>query len=167
MPPASQDQGINWYEPAKIILSNPGQQVIGPYGWSGKSGKWKNARFNLDMVTQSKRSQVRIRMAFSSNANVPNDKYEGFAFDNFFIGDKKRVVIIEHFTNADFPGSISADNYLNTLYANEIALRPNPVPPPAGYSDFNDIQYHMSYLTNGKDPLTNENSTVRAQNFGE
>jgi autotransporter-associated beta strand protein len=160
LPAAQRDQGINWYDPNTNILSNPGQQLIGPYGWSGKSGNWKNAKFNLDMVNIPERDQVRLRVAFSSNSNVPGDTFNGFAIDNVFIGDKKRLVLIEHFTNASFPGSVNNDVYLNNLYANEISLR------PPGYTDFNHVQYHMSYLNNSTDPLTNDDSNVRAQSFG-
>ncbi|MFM9838772.1 MAG: PKD domain-containing protein [Cyclobacteriaceae bacterium] len=161
---SQRDQGINWYDPNTNILSNPGQQLIGPYGWSSKSKGWRNARFNLDMVDTLKRSQVRLRVAFGSNlGNAPGVKYDGFAFDNFFIGEKKRNVLIEHFTNSSLGGSTAADTYLNTLFDNEINLRGN------GDNDFNNIQYHISYSSANSDQLNSDNPNdpnARASSYG-
>jgi len=155
------DQGINWYAPNATIVSNPGQQLVGQYGWTGETGKWLNGRFNLDMVDPAQRGQVRIRLAFASNdknaVRQPALGYDGFAFDDVFVGDKQRVVLVEHFTNSSF---VSIDNYLNTLYSNEINLR-----PPDG-TDFNSIQYHMSFSSSSSDSLVNNNSNARAQSFG-
>ena len=164
LPPSQRDQGINWYDPNTNILSNPGQQLIGPYGWTGKSGQWKNARFNLDMVAPIDRDQVRVRIAFSSNlGNAPGNNYDGFGFDNFFIGEKKRTVLVEHFTNSSLSGSTAADLYLNGLYTNEINLR------GVNKSDFNDIQYHISYASSTSDLLNLDNPNdpnARASSYG-
>jgi hypothetical protein len=155
------DQGINWYDPFTSIFSLPGQQS---YGWSGKSTKWKNARFNLDMVDTLSRGQVRVRVAFASNTgNGGNETYDGFAFDNFFIGEKKRNVLIEHFTNSSLTGSLAADSYLNGLYDKEINLRGK------GDNDFNDIQYHISYSSANSDLLNADNPNdpnARASSYG-
>ena len=143
------DQGINWYDPNATIVSNPGQQLIGQYGWTDKSTGWKNGRFNLDMVNASQRSQVRIRVAFSSNAKNPaGDTYDGFAFDNVYVGDKMRNVLVEHFTNSSLSVSVVADKQINKLYDDQIILR--------GVSDFDNIQYHVAYPS--ADPL-NANNT--------
>jgi hypothetical protein len=163
LPSLQRDQGINWYDPNINILSNPGQQLI-PYGWTGKSTKWKNGRFNLDMVDTLMRSQVRIRVAFGTNkGNGGGAIYDGFAFDNFFIGEKKRNVLIEHFTNSSLTGSLAADSYLNGLYDNEINLR------GIGDNDFNGIQYHISYSTATSDQLNADNPNdpnARASSYG-
>jgi hypothetical protein len=139
---ADRNEGVNWFNSLNV-LGNPGNQAFGNYGWSGQETGvtngvkgWKNARFNLDMIPPSLRDQVRIRIAFGSDgANAL--EYDGFAFDNFFIGDKKRNVLIEHFTNVDQP-SLEADSYLNGLYAKPFYLR------SSGEFDFTDIQYHLN-----------------------
>ena len=157
------DQGINWYNKEAVILSNPGEQLV-PYGWTGKSGKWNNGRFNLDMVDTLKRTQVRVRIAFASSiGNGAGNTYDGFAFDNFFIGEKKRNVLIEHFTNSSLTGSTAADTYLNGLYDKEINLRGK------GDNDFNDIQYHISYSSANSDLLNTDNPNdpnARASSYG-
>ncbi|WP_353737598.1 MULTISPECIES: PKD-like domain-containing protein [unclassified Microcystis] len=155
------DQGINWYN-EKGLPSNPGQQS---FGWTDKQGKWKNARYNLDIVPKTKRDKVRLRVAFGSNdGNESSTTYDGFAFDNFFVGDKKRLVLMEHFTNSSLSGSVDADNYVNNLYSEQINLV-----RPGGQSDFNDIQYHISYSSAGSDLLNSDNPNdpnARASSYG-
>ncbi len=157
---AQRDQGVNWYDPNATIVSNPGGQIIGQYGWTDKSGQWKNARFNLDMVDKNDRDQVRIRIAFSSNnQNAAGNTYDGFAFDNVYVGDKQRNVLVEHFTNSSLTASLDGDAYINGLYQDQITFR--------GTSDFTDIQYHVSYPNT--DALNKDNPSdpaSRALYFG-
>ncbi|HPW62935.1 MAG TPA: PKD domain-containing protein, partial [Cyclobacteriaceae bacterium] len=156
---SNRDEGINWFNGVGI-LSNPGSQSIGNYGWTEKQAVWKNARFNLDMVPVANRTQVRLRIAFSSNdGNDPQNTFDGYAFDNFFVGEKARNVLVEHFTTSTLNASVSADAYLNGLYQQQITDR--------GTSDFQDIQYHVSF--SGTDPLNKDNPTdpaARALYFG-
>jgi hypothetical protein len=168
LPSTQRDQGINWYDKDAVIQANPGQQPsFGPYGWTGKTGKWKNARYNLDMVDPLKRNQVRVRIAFSSNSGNPqgstDPNFDGFAFDNFFIGEKERIVLLEHFTNSSLSGSVAADAYLNNLYNNDIVLR------GTSGNDFNDIQYHIGFGSANSDPLNTDNPNdpnARASSYG-
>ena len=149
-PTNSPNEGINWYN-GQIVQSNPGQQPFGSNGWTAKVGSWKNARFHLDMIPSTARGQVRIRVAFSSNgSNNPNLTFDGFAFDNVFVGDKKRNVLVEHFTNATQPTSVLGDTWINNRYQDQITLI-----RPGGKSDFNDIQYHIS--NPNPDPLNLDN----------
>jgi len=151
-PPAGQltrDEGINWFNGAGIF-SNPGSQPIGNYGWTDKQTQWKNARFNLDMIPIASRSQVRLRIAFSSNDGNPlaPPTFDGFAFDNFFVGEKKRNVLVEHFTASTLNASLSADSYLNTLLQDQITVDRQT-------SDFSNIQYHVNF--SGVDLLNRDN----------
>jgi hypothetical protein len=156
---AQRAQGINWYKPGTTILGNPGGQPVGPYGWTGTPKMWLNGRFNLDMIPNDtiSRKQVRMRIAISDYGSLSG--YDGFAFDNFFVGEKTKNVLVEHFTNAnpnpnlaDPNLSVEADTYFNNLYANQISFR-------KGQTDFSDIQYHVRFpqpdvfsLTNSDDP---------------
>ncbi|MBX2893854.1 MAG: autotransporter-associated beta strand repeat-containing protein [Cyclobacteriaceae bacterium] len=145
----TRDQGINWFNGA-AIPSNPGNQTLGQYGWTNKQGSWKNARFNLDMIPKvgEERKQVRFRLAFASNGtNAPGITYDGFAFDNVYVGEKQRNVLVEHFTTSQLSISVTADNYLNGLYNSQLLDR--------GFSDFDQIQYHVNF--NGVDPLNRDN----------
>ncbi|MCA2761988.1 MAG: hypothetical protein IM484_03825, partial [Microcystis sp. M151S2] len=156
------DQGINWYN-ERGLPSNPGQNSS--FGWTDKQGKWKNARYNLDIIPKIDRDQVRVRVAFGSNdGNESSKTYDGFAFDNFFVGEKKRLVLMEHFTNSSLSGSVVADNYINNLYNEQIILV-----RPGGQSDFNDIQYHISFSSGGSDLLNSDNPNdpnARASSYG-
>ncbi len=156
---SNRDEGINWFNGVGI-LSNPGTQAIGNYGWTDKQTSWKNARFNLDMIPVANRSQVRLRIAFASNdGNDPTQTFDGFAFDNFFVGEKARNVLVEHFTTSTLNASVNADTYLNGLYQQQLTDR--------GTSDFQHIQYHVNFA--GVDPLNRDNPAdpaARALYFG-
>ena len=148
----NRDEGINWYN-GVTIPSNPGNQPIGSYGWTGKLAGWKNGRFNLDMVPNAERDQVRLRVAFASNdlnpSGGPDDTYDGFAFDNVFVGDKKRNVLVEHFTNSNSTAIQNSNDYLDDLLTDQFAIR--------AVSDFKDIRYFIS--ANPSDPLNTDNPT--------
>ncbi|MBX2970593.1 MAG: T9SS type A sorting domain-containing protein [Cyclobacteriaceae bacterium] len=136
--------GINWYNQGSL-LANPGAQPLGQYGWTGIQSGWKTARFNLDMIPDVERDKVIIRVAFGSGDNnvLPSDRditstnfipYEGFAFDNVFVGEKQRNVLVEYFTNAGI--SITSNDYLNNLYSNQFTFKDS--------ADFFKIQYHIA-----------------------
>ncbi|MBT1701591.1 hypothetical protein KK083_32155, partial [Fulvivirgaceae bacterium PWU4] len=150
------DQGINWYN-GSSIPSNPGEQFLGQYGWTGTGlntdglqGKWKNGRFNLDMIPVANRGQVRLRIAFASNdGNPTTGPYDGFAFDNVFVGDKKRTVMVEHFTNDNYQPAKVASQEVDQLYDNQVTIRVKP--------DFFKIEYHLNVPK--ADQLNQENPT--------
>jgi hypothetical protein len=71
--------------------------------------------------------------------------------------------LLEHFTNLSLDGSRDADAYLNGLLDNEINLRGK------GDSDFDDIQYHISYSSSTSDALNTDNPVdpnARASSYG-
>jgi hypothetical protein len=146
------DQGINWYNSLGIVGEPGNQRAAGDYGWSGRSSGWRNARFHLDMIDPAKREQVRLRVAFGSedNNDDTNGKWDGFAFDNIFVGDKTRNVLVEHFTSVD-GGSRIANEAINDLYDAQVAERVLH----GGASDFQNIQYHISSATSN--PLNKDN----------
>ncbi|MBL7871773.1 MAG: hypothetical protein JNM78_09200, partial [Cyclobacteriaceae bacterium] len=161
----NRDEGINWFNGISIP-SNPGNQLIGQYGWTNatpgvKQAGWKNARFNLDMIPKIERDQVRFRFAIGSNdTNASNETFDGFAFDNFLIGEKPRLVLVEHFTTSTLVGSVNADSYLNGLYQQQFTVNRDT-------SDFEHIQYHVNFA--GVDAYNKDNPTdpaARALFFG-
>ena len=156
---ASLSSGVNWFNTSNIV-GKPGIQLIGDYGWSGNSVKgWQNGRFNLDMIDPSKRAQVRIRIALgTSSDNIPKPTFDGFAFDNIYVGEKQRNVLIEHFTNSNVP--VNGESYLNSLYDNQVSLNHK-------ISDFSAIYYHIN--SPSPDPLNLDNPAdppARALFFG-
>ena len=147
----SSGAGINWYNDS-FLASSPGGQDN--FAWSGSkpTGEWRNARFNLDQIPLAERNLVRFRIAFASNGDNPSPEQNpsgqilnGFAFDNIYIGEKNRNVLVEHFTNDNSASSNASDVFLDGMYDAQIAAKDS--------SDFIAIQYHI-----GNDPLYHENT---------
>lgn len=92
-------EGRNWYN-RNALPGNPGNQALGQFGWSGSPQEWEIARFYLDTIPMSARENVRFRVAFGSDAQSLGD-FTGFAFDDFFVGNRTRQVLAEVFTNTN------------------------------------------------------------------
>jgi hypothetical protein len=135
---AKEQIGLNWYN-EKGLFSRPGDGIIettygdngSGYGWTGDSKEWKTARFPLDSIQKPGEASVRFRVAFSSDAGNPaGTNWEGFAFDNLWIGERDRNVLIEHFDNIGNKNKkIDSVNYLAAKFA----------------LDMIPIQYHNNY----------------------
>lgn len=126
--------GINWYN-SNIIASKPGNQQM---GWSGNSNGWIQARQSLDSL--SNKTNIRFRIVYASIAGaIAND---GFAFDDFFIGQGRKKVLFEHFTNLSDPTSnrsnLSMDSILHIAGSRTVS-----------------IQYHTSFP--GPDSINAQN----------
>lgn len=120
--------GIYWYNSSNL-RGNPGGQDN--FAWSSTTAGWKNARFNLDQIPRSVLGQVVFRIAFGSNDDNPAGKIlNGFAFDDIYIGEKQRNVLVEHFTNLSWAPANTANDDIDNLAASQ--------------SDFFKIQYHVS-----------------------
>ena len=120
--------GLNWYTHEDIDTS-PGGQLRGNFGWAASSsqspGQWLLARHRLEVISEEDRSSVRFRFALSAPDASP--KGEGIGIDNFWIGDRDKVVLIEEFSN-EFTESAhqlhqTISNYLSGL---DEARRPTP-----------------------------------------
>ncbi|RLD58754.1 MAG: hypothetical protein DRJ01_12165, partial [Bacteroidetes bacterium] len=132
------DDGIKWFN-ISGIASNPGDQKLYQEGWSGDNdSSWVEVRHDLDVI--SKENNVRFRIAFASDAS--NSDYEGFAFDNIWIGERSRKVLLEHFTNS------------SSTKCNTVSSQINPI-LEKNASDVVDIQYHTAYP--GKDLFNSYN----------
>jgi hypothetical protein len=148
--------GVNWYNNG-VPLSQPG--VIDPldsnqffWGWTDTATYWRTARFPLDEYIGK---TVQFRIAFSSDAgNV--DPVDGFAFDNFFVGERERLVLLEQFTNSTMPDSelytMIDDNAIDLNYLefhtqpDEIYLA-NPGPTNTRGSVYNFDMVPRSFLS--------------------
>jgi hypothetical protein len=142
-------RGINWYNTKNLPGSVGGENR---FAWTGKSGGWKNARFSLDEIPPADRSLVVFRIAFGSNSdNQPDSVLNGFAFDDVYIGEKKRTVLVEQFVNSNNTQSNFARDYIENLYNNQTAggLKAE--------SDFVRLQYHIAL--GGFDQLHDDNPT--------
>lgn len=113
-------KGINWYD-ASGISNSPGNQVANDVGWtgnqvttSGKYAEWRTAIYKLDELIAE--NNVVFRIAFAAGTA----QTDGFAFDNVFIGERTRNVLLENFTNSS--SNVNAHNsaYKNAGNASEI-----------------------------------------------
>lgn len=116
----SLNSGINWYN-RRDLSGNPGGQLIGNFGWNDTTPDvWKTARHSLDVIKElsdpALQKKVRFRIFFGSDASSFATKTEGFAFDNFRIEDRTRLVLLEYFNNVNV--AFSATN--NSVYASII-----------------------------------------------
>ncbi|MBL3655693.1 PKD domain-containing protein [Fulvivirga sediminis] len=150
------NKGINWYNQQGII-SRPGDSQDrnnlsdfneGDKGWTGNSDGWITARFALDEIPVSERNLVRFRIAFASDANNPlESNLNGFAFDNIYVGNKSKQVLIEHFVDTEIAISNEAIDYFQRLAEQEIS--------ESGKLDFIMLEYHIA--DSGEDPLNDDN----------
>jgi hypothetical protein len=134
--------GIEWFN-SYNIAGNPGNSSI---GWSnddflGNDDQWVEARHGLDFLTG--KTLVQFRIAYGSDLNAQDN--DGIAFDNFWIGERHRTALLEHFTNSSDPDCISPNILVNNLVnANE--------------GNIIDLQYHTAFP--GEDPFNQQNPSV-------
>ena len=147
------NEGLEWYNTAGIIAQPGGQAVVN--AWTGNTlTTYKIAKFNLDQFRGQ--ASVRFRVAFGSNADNPvGTAFDGFAFDDVFIGNRNRISLLEHFTNA----SSSEANTENTFI--------NNFPSVGAQNEIYNIQYHTNVP--GADPMNADNTadpSARALFYG-
>jgi hypothetical protein len=128
-------KGVNWYD-SLYLISAPGIQLdstqYAPLGWSGENlDGFESARYRLDVSTRNGdlrgMTNVRFRVAFAAADNTDANGREGFAFDNVYIGERTRSVLVEHFTNQNIPGIAALENRLyqliySNLYGRDVTL---------------------------------------------
>lgn len=126
--------GVNWFN-EYTILGNPGGQSV---GWSNiRDAGWLESRHSLDMLKG--KSKVQFRIAYGSDGTARNT--DGIAFDNFWIGERNRTTLLEHFTNASSEQSKGADSVLsNLVHADSLNII--------------NMQYHTSFP--GIDPFNEQ-----------
>ena len=149
------NDGIEWYNTAGIIAQPGGQPVVN--AWTGNTlTNFKIAKFALDQFIGL--PSVRFRVAFGSNGDNPvgaGVAFDGFAFDEIFIGNRNRIALLEHFTNAASSEANTENTYINNF------------PPSTSQNEVYNIQYHTNFP--GNDPMNNDNTadpSARALFYG-
>ncbi len=141
--------GINWYD-GSGISNSPGNQTSNDYGWTGTYEGWRKAIYKLDAAKPASPtapdSLVIFRIAFAGG----NRQQSGFAFDNVFVGERSRVVLLESFTNTS-----NNQNTINTINAHNAEFK--------GFGDVTTgelvkIQYHTAFP--GNDLLNEQNQQM-------
>ena len=98
--------GINWYD-TNILLANPGSQPTDrQFGWTGEKKQWLRAAHRIPDSFSS--PFTRFRMTFRSSDFInPTKQLQGFAFDNFWLGNRNRNVLLEYFPSTENTSSLS------------------------------------------------------------
>lgn len=133
-------KGVNWYQDGYVV-SNPGNQINIPVGWSGSSSNfdWEDARYRLDNIGNDLRTRtdVRFRVAFASAKGPTPPAGTAFAFDSVRIGNRTRNVLTEHFSGHGYAAIAQIEDQLyhtifNNLYGRDVSL----------------VQYHLNIHAN-------------------
>jgi len=129
--------GINWYSNYQTANYAFGSN----YGWANETGTvadtgWVESRHILDPVAGS--TNVQFRIVFGAKESTVSD-YEGFAFSNFSISERKRFSVLEHFANTTPLNPVkdrvkTANLKVNALYNKEYLHR-----------DFIKLEYHTRF----------------------
>ena len=106
--------GNNWYNRSGLA-SKPGTQLnivtgisSGDYGWSAQLDTVLHAQHTLSPdIPAGKRTHVVFRFALAS---LSGSSSQGFALDNFRVGERTRVVLVENFTNIGNANSVNGLN---------------------------------------------------------
>ena len=159
--------GTNWYN-ANGIFSNPGNQPLNQTGWSGSldSSSWRTAVVALDntlaSLTPAERGRMRFRVAFASPIDSSFiSTEEGFAFDNFKITQRNRVVLLETFTNTGGLNTPDDPNKMTNVALNNFVSGLN--------DEIAKIEYHLSVAGPNDDPVYLDNpvdANARAAFYG-
>ena len=131
------DDGIEWYNSA-VIRGTPGGNQLGWTTRGEPDSVWVESIHTLDELKG--KSDVVFRIAYGSDGTTPD--YEGLAFDDIWIGERDRNILLEHFTNITDQKSKDANSLVNTIVSNRS-------------EDIINIQYHTNFP--GSDPYYNEN----------
>lgn len=138
-------EGINWYN-SFDIKSKPGGNAGSSIGWSGGSvfspdSAWITVAHDLDLLKGEESVIFGVFYATDGASVVDN---QGFAFNNFFVGERSKMALIEHFTNSADNRSRTADNSIDAFVSN-----------PSNELDVVSLQYHMHFP--GDDPMNELN----------
>ncbi|HEY0770523.1 MAG TPA: PKD domain-containing protein, partial [Sphingobacteriaceae bacterium] len=94
--------GVDWYNKANLP-SKPGKQDLGQFGWSetvdpdkDNIQEWIESKHSLGEIVKNNHRLV-FRFALASVNDNP--QLDGFALDNFRIGNRTRIVLLENFRN--------------------------------------------------------------------
>jgi len=148
--------GLNWYNDSSI-LHGPGGSSS---GWSLSTftpdSEWVNARYSLGDFTGNADLKFRIALASEGSQEISGGMYnQGFAFDNFFLGEANlRRSVLEYFTNSSGGFMPVADALVNQISSEH------------GEYVY-DLHYHMNVPE--YDPMNANNPlppSTRAFNYG-
>lgn len=143
--------GLNWYSQSGIA-GRPGNQAFANVGWSlaDSLGGWKVARYKLDNFTDESGapvnlnpSSLKFRIALGSLGQTGTQKGAGFAFDDFSILERDKLLILETFTNTSNTTEVPLSDKRAEFLVN------------SNRKDLIGLSYHLGFP--GKDSLNQLN----------
>jgi hypothetical protein len=157
------DETHGWYD-HRGIPGNPGNQALNQYGWSGNRDEagWRYAAVPLDgylPALPANRKRLRFRVALGSQNTNLMAPLDGFAFDNFAISERDRIILAEWFTHVSLTTSNDLFNAFSLISGTK-EVKPSMV----------RMEYHLNGLkANEEDPIHAQNPSVhnaRAAYYG-
>ena len=136
--------GVGWYN-AQNIASKPGDQTVGDIGWSGITNtNWQDSKFALVETGTSnviREDTIVFRFALASQAGGR----EGFALDNFRLGERTRTILLESFANVanSSPAEKAVNSFIRKYNASTVGL------------EVVKFNYHVGFP--GADPFNQDN----------
>ena len=146
----SEGSGIEWYDTSldQQLQTIPGNPV--GYGWQSDNSGWQESRHSLTDISTG-RENVVFRILFKGIEGSPPT--QGFAFDDFRISDRDRIVVLEHFENEVTTNAVNLVDHINPI---------GKVDGVLNTSEIVKIQYRTGF--GGDDNIYDENrSDVNAR----
>lgn len=146
--------GVDWFNRGNLA-SKPGNQDLGNFGWSetldpdgDNLQEWIESKHSLGAITKNNNRLV-FRFALASVNDNP--QVDGFAVDNFRIGNRTRIVLLENFRNL---GNTATDprGFVEKAEADSI----NAFNPSGVATSVVRINYHVAFPN--KDPFNLDNN---------
>ena len=158
------NKGINWYNEGALVgfLNQQNATSVIPVGWHGDDAtNFQRSSYRLDINTANgdvwaiARPYVRFRVHFAANSQTEPEQRKGFAFDNVFIGDRTKKVLVEYFSNDTEPNMYHKDSSLyelvyDSLYGKDLVLVQYPL-----VMDNNQLSSQDRNLTTQNTPAIN------------
>ncbi len=120
-----QNEGINWFN-AVGLAGTPGVDPTG-LGWTGTNTGWITAKHDLGEIyktasdaDEAKKIKSNVVFRFGLGSIPAAKNTGGFAFDNVFMGNRTRTVLIEHFSSM----AGSPDNKTENQAIRDLANQP-------------------------------------------
>ena len=108
------DTGVDWYK-GDNLASKPGEST--DIGWTDSLGMVQ-PKHSLATIPDAEKTNLNFRFALASVNDPTNNP--GFAFDNLFLGERTRTVLIENFTNTSQVNTTKAENdFIRKLIEND------------------------------------------------
>jgi plastocyanin len=123
----TEDDGIGWYN-STLITGKPGGDKTGWTSIGDQETKWNESRHTLDSLKGKK--NVKFRVSYGSDGTSQNN--DGIAFDDIWIGERTRKVLLEHFTNTNSKQSNDATAFVDKIISGK-------------EKDIITVQYHTNF----------------------